>query len=131
MENAYAEALWKTIVKGMDAKKAVHTLHEILVARGRTVLFPRIAKAFERIAARESNRTDITLHIAHNKDEHHAMSEAEKAIAHMNLGKKIANIKIDPDLIGGWRLESGEHLIDNSYKKHLLSIYNAATQYIF
>ncbi len=43
-------------------------------------------------------------------------------------GAEISNVQIDSDLIGGWRMESGEHLIDNSYKKHLLTIYNAATQ---
>jgi F0F1-type ATP synthase delta subunit len=127
MENAYAQALWHLIAKGMDPKKAVHALREILVARGREVLFPRIAKAFVRIAAREANRSDVTLHIAHAKDEWHAKSEAEGALKKMNLDAEITNVKIDNNLIGGWRLESGEHLIDNSYKKHLLSIYNRAT----
>ena len=129
MEQVYAQALWEMIKKGTEPKKAVHALHETLVARGREVLFPRIAKAFERIAARESNRSDITLHIASAKDEHHAKAAAKKVMAHMKLEEKeITNVRIDESLIGGWRIESGEQLIDASYKKHLLSIYNAATQ---
>ncbi|MDP3645546.1 MAG: F0F1 ATP synthase subunit delta [bacterium] len=108
----------------MGPQKAVHALREILVARGREVLFPRIAKAFERIAVRESNRADVTLHIADEKDERHARSEAKKALAEMKLDTGITNIKIDGTLVGGWRLESGEHLLDNSYKRHLLNLYN-------
>jgi F0F1-type ATP synthase delta subunit len=129
MENSYALALWEMIKKGMEPKKAVHALHEILVARGREVLFPRIAKAFERIAARESNRHDVTLHIAESKDEHHAKAAAKKVMTHMNFGEKeISKVVIDETLIGGWKIESGEQLIDASYKKHLLSIYSAVTQ---
>ena len=128
MENAYAEALWKMVQGGMDAKKAVHALREVLVARGRDVLFPRIARAFQRIAARESNRSDVTLHIAREKDEKHALSAAKKALSEMKIDKEITKTKIDESLVGGWRLESGEHLIDASFKKHLLTLYNRATQ---
>ena len=37
-------------------------------------------------------------------------------------------VRVDDSLIGGWRLEGRERLIDASYKELLLSIYNRATQ---
>lgn len=129
MEQAYAQALWKMIDDGMDHTKAVKSLHEILVAKGRAVLMPRIAKAFERIAAREIARSGMTLSVAHAKDESHAKTAAKKALEAMHVeAPKHLHLKVDETLIGGWRLEGAGHLIDASYKKQLLSLYSAATK---
>ncbi len=129
METAYAQALWKMIDGGMDHAKAVKSLHQILVAKGRSVLMPRIARAFERIAAREIARSGMTLTVAHAKDEQHAKTAAKKALSalHADMPKHL-HLKVDDSLIGGWRLEGAGHLIDASYKKQLLSIYGAATK---
>lgn len=128
MENTYAEALWEMVEGGMSPAKAVHALRDVLVVRGREVLFPRIARAFERIAVRKSARTSVTLHIAHEGDERRARADVKKTLAEMRLeSAEINDVKIDTSLIGGWRLEDGERLIDASFKKQLLSIYNRVT----
>ena len=36
--------------------------------------------------------------------------------------------KVDTSLIGGWRLEGRENLVDASFKKHLLTVYNRVTK---
>jgi len=96
--------------------------------RGRQALMPRIGKAFVRLAAREGGKNDLTLSIAHEKDERKAMREAKEMLAQTDPSKKDITVKLDETLIGGWRLEGSEQLIDASWKKHLLSIYNRATQ---
>jgi len=128
MEHAYAEALWKMIQKGMNAKAAVHALHKVLAARGRTALFPRIAHAFARLAQRSASRTGMTLHIAHEGDERNARAAAKNALEEMHLSEyAIDAVVVDKTLVGGWRLEGAEQLVDASYKKQLLTIYHRAT----
>ena len=128
MEATYAQALWQMIERGTTPKKAVDALHKSLVARGRQALMPRIGKAFARLAARDGERSGLVLSVAHEKDERKAMREAKEVLAEMNAPKESIALKVDESLIGGWRLEGSEHLIDASWKKHLLSIYNRATQ---
>jgi len=124
MERAYAQALWHMIEKGVEPSKAVHAIHAQLQAQGRQELMPRIAKAFERLAAREEARAKITLTIANQQDEQRARQEASGG---SDLPKQRIEVEVNPTLIGGWRLEGQESLIDASYKKHLLAIYTAAT----
>lgn len=128
MEATYAQALWHMIERGTAPKKAVQSLYDSLVVRGRQALMPRIAKAFARLAARDSKRSGLILSVAHEKDERKAMREAKEVLGQMNASKNEMTVQLDESLIGGWRLEGSEHLIDASWKKHLLSIYNRATQ---
>ena len=123
MENAYAQALWNIIKGGMKPTDAVRALHEQLQKSGRVSLSPRIARAFERIAAREDARTGVVLTVADAAHEHAARKDAAAS------GHEVSNatVAVDHTLIGGWRLEVRETLVDASYKKHLLAIYRAAT----
>ncbi|MBI5003475.1 F0F1 ATP synthase subunit delta [Candidatus Kaiserbacteria bacterium] len=127
MEKAYAQALWNTIAGGMDPKKSVHAVHKILETEGRTELMPRIARAFERLAAREHSRNTVTLTVAHKRDEAQSRQEAAEALKELGADAHTLETYVDDSLIGGWRLEGREHLVDESYKKHLLAIYTAAT----
>lgn len=128
MEKAYAQALWKMVEGGMDHRKAVTALRGILEASGRIRLLPRIAKAFERIAEREAKRTDIVLSVAHEKDERKAKAEAKEALAALKSAGDVLKTRVDPTLVGGWRLEGNGILVDATYKKQLLDLYNAATR---
>ena len=131
MEKAYAQALWTIIQKGpkagMPPADAVRKLHDMLKVEGRVALMPRIAKAFARIAAQERDRSAVTLTVADAKHEHAALKSAGAAIEKLGLGRDEVAVNVDETLIGGWRLEGREALIDESYKKHLLAIYTAAT----
>jgi F0F1-type ATP synthase delta subunit len=123
MENAYAQALWNIIEGGKMPTEAVHALHVQLRSSGRLALAPRIARAFERIAARDHAKNAVTLTVASKEHEHRARKEA----ATSGIDVADAIVHVDRDLIGGWRLEARETLVDASYKKHLLAIYRAAT----
>lgn len=127
MENHYAQALYTMLEKDMKPAEAVKKLHEVLVRDGRETLLPKIGRAFSRIAMREGKKNTVTLTVAHAKDEKSAFSAAKDFLIEMDVAAKDVDVQVDEDLVGGWRLEGKEHLLDASFKKHLLSIYNRAT----
>lgn len=122
MEQAYAQALYTAIANGTDAKKAVHALAERLKRESRVALMPRIAKAFARVAQRESAKKSTKLFVAREHDSHTAVEAAGKFA---RVAKH--DVHVDESLIGGWRLEICDTLVDASYKKHLLDIFNRIT----
>ena len=127
METAYAQALWKMVEGGMTPAKAIHALQETLKANGREALLPRIARAFARIAEREAKRSDVVLTVAREKDERHAHKEVKGMLKEMGIDTKDLKTQVDDTLIGGWRLEGKEQLVDASYKNQLFELYNRAT----
>lgn len=117
MENLYAQALWKSIEKGQDPKDAVASLVKILASGGRSELLPRVRRSLMRLVAKEVN-TKPRVYVAR-------ASDAESAFKASGIDD--ADVCVDETLIGGWRLETAESLVDNSFKKHLLSIYSKVT----
>lgn len=124
----YAEALWRVISKGTAPKKAVAGLHDVLNRHGRTALLPRVARAFARIAARERRRNDVTLCVSRDADARTARKEIADIARDLGLKSGDISTRIDTDLIGGWRFEGRERLIDASFRKQLLSIYERVTR---
>lgn len=118
MEEAYAQALWQAIKGGKTPKEAVSAVHAMLVRQGRLGLIPRIERALKRLAARESAARP-KLFVAHQKDAKHALEKS---------GLDEADVYVDETLIGGWRLESADTLVDNTYKSRLLEIYSSVTK---
>src|SRR3989338_7653539 len=127
MEQSYAQALWKMVEGGMTPAKAVRALQETLKVHGREALLPRIASAFARIAQRETKRSDVVLTLAREKDGRHAHKEIKEMLTRMGVTSKDLKTQIDDTLIGGWRLEGKETLVDASYKNQLLELYNRVT----
>lgn len=127
MEIAYAQALWNMVVGGMTPSKAVHALRETLKVHGREALLPRIASAFARIAEREAKRSDVVLTVAREKDERHAHGDIKELLVQLGVEARDLKTQVDDTLIGGWRLEGRELLVDASYKNQLLELFNRAT----
>ena len=127
MESAYAQALWKMVESGMPPVKAVHALRDLLKACGREALLPRIGWSFARIAEREGKRTGVTLSVAREKDERAAKNAVKDIIAKLGIEPKEVNVHVDDSLIGGWRLEGRETLVDASHKSELQKLYNCVT----
>lgn len=128
METAYAQALWKMIEDGKKPAGAVRALQETLTRLGRASLLPKIGRAFARLAQRDQARSGVTLSIARKGDERAAQRAVKKILSDMQVAMKEVSTDIDETLIGGWRLEGKERLVDASFKKSLLHMYNRATQ---
>ncbi len=117
MEKLYAQALWKSIEGGRDHKEAVASLAKLLKKQGRIELMPKVARAFVRLAeAKQAIRTRI--YVANMHDAKHALKLS---------GAEEADVCVDESIIGGWRLEGKDEVIDRSFKKYLLDIYSTAT----
>ncbi len=123
MEHAYAVALWKLVEGGMTPHKAVVSIKELLATQGRSALFPRVARAFARLAAREGRKSDIVLTIAREADERSAKKEAGQVLSSHGMDAKDLKTRVDDTVIGGWRLEGKDLLVDHTYKERLLSMY--------
>ncbi len=118
MEATYAHALLQVIRKGMDPKKAIESLKNVLERQGRIELFPRIARSLVRIDQREKTIRPRV----------YVADEAHTKRAFIESGISDAAVCVDETLIGGWRPDDAERLVDNSFKKHLLSIYSNITE---
>lgn len=109
----------RLIEQGTSPKDAVNAVVTTLRARGREALIPRVGRAFERLAARTAERTQVRITVARSEDAAHAQKAA---------GVPHAKVSVDDSLIGGWRIEKEGMLTDDSYKRHLLDIYHRATR---
>lgn len=119
MEQKYAQALVHLIENGIKPSEAVAAVAKALKARGREALLPRVARAFESLAHKHVARSAAVITVARERDGESARAEAQAP---------DALVRVDETLIGGWRLEKGGVLVDASYKKHLLEMYNRATR---
>ena len=124
----YAQALSRMLEKGAKPKELIAKLQAMLKRQGRIALLPKIARAFVRIAARESRKNTVTLSVARTKDERGAHTAVKVFLKEMDVLPKDVAVKTEEDLIGGWRLEGRGQLVDASFKKSLLAMYNRATQ---
>lgn len=128
MEHTYAKALWKMVEGGMTPKQGVATLHAYLTGRGRASLLPRIGRALARIASRERAKNTIVLSVARDKDVASAKRASANFLKELGAAPDDLEVRVDESLIGGWRLLGREQLLDASFKKSLLSIYNRSTE---
>lgn len=124
MEEVYARVLKELLDSGKNPKQAVSLVQKALGSKGASGLLPRVGRAFARLMAREERKKGIILSVADKKDEARARKEAAEFIPK----EAEVQVRIDDTLIGGWRLNGGGHLVDASFKKQLLSMYNHATQ---
>jgi F0F1-type ATP synthase delta subunit len=128
MHETYAQALWQMIERGTKPKDAIAKLRANLALQAREALLPKIAKAFVRIAQRFEAQNGLVLTVAREKDERAALREAKQLLSEMDVESKGVTTSVDDSIIGGWRLEGRGLLLDASFKKYLLSLYNRATQ---
>jgi F0F1-type ATP synthase delta subunit len=127
MERAYAQALLQMIQSGKNPSESIAAMKQNLATRGRSALLPKIARAFARLIAREESRNTMTLTVARQKDAKSAIKEAQLVLAKDLLAQVDLRESVDEKLIGGWRIEGRGLLVDRSWKKSLLSMYNRAT----
>lgn len=127
MEESYAQALWQMVEKGVSPEKAVSSLKKVLEREGRAALLPKIGRSFARIAEKEQKKTGMTLYVGKEKDAKGAAQVAGSVMEALNVPTKEFDVKVDDSLIGGWRLEGSGILVDRSFKKQLLEMYNRAT----
>lgn len=119
MEKKYAQALFDLLSYGSKPDIAVAAIARVLAARGRLGLLRRVGAEYVRMSERHAHRSRVVLTVARADDAVQA-----RHAAHV----PNAEIGIDSTLIGGWRLEKSGVLVDASYKRYLLELFNRATR---
>lgn len=128
MEKQYALALWKLVEGGMKPAVAVSAISARLSAEGRSLLLPRVGREFSRIAEREQKRRTMVLTVARTSDVSSSEKEAKEAAKKAGIPHDTFETRVDDTIIGGWRLEGDEHLLDASHKQQLLDLYARVTR---
>jgi hypothetical protein len=106
----YTEGVLRALRSGTEPSLAFQHLSKILKREKREVLFPDIL-----FLVLKRSRLIVEPRVT--------VASEEVDVPKKLVGEKI----IDPTLIGGYRYENGEALIDTSYKRALIAIYKNAT----
>ncbi len=116
----YAHALSQVASKGNTRPhELVASLHNILKRRGELSLMPRIRSALERITAKDRHAHETVFFVAREGD-------VEKYV-HTAPEQETIRTVIDPNIIGGYRVQRGSTYVDASYRRALLDLYRTFT----
>ncbi len=120
MEKEYARALKRSLKDGTDEAKLVDGLMKHLKEQGRAKLLPGILRELKRLAMREATLAP-KIEIASEDEKAHALKASKEA------GIETSTVRVNHDLIRGWRARSGGMLIDRSAKQALVDLYQKIT----
>jgi len=126
MKKAYVTALVESVLAGKPVEEVLRELKALLVRRGHERLWSQVLKAAQReLEVKERRDTpELTLAKAGVVDES-AIAAALKA-----LGAATADYTttVDETLVGGFTLRVRGLLLDKSYKRALLKLYEQITK---
>lgn len=121
----YAQALYNSLQgKSPESKSALAAnFIAVLRTKGHMSLLPSILKDFERISAREEKYNATRITVADKAAAgRHGEAVAEYA-TQAGFDAKQAIIEEDPSLIGGFRAERRDMILDGSFKRMLTELY--------
>lgn len=105
-------------VTGDKLSEAGQNMIRLLVEYGRLHLLPEVAAAFEELKAQDEGVLEAEITAATNPTE----AEVKALVKRLEskFGKKIeANVKVDPEIIGGVKIIVGDTVIDASVRGQL------------
>lgn len=118
LANAYA-----TVIRDAEAHGAGRDFAEKLIAfmhaRGHGSLMPRVIKLLER----EPKQEKAVVTLARESDAQKFTDSLAAALNAFGVSKGEYAILVDPDMVGGYRVQSGHRLLDRSFRSALVSIY--------
>jgi F0F1-type ATP synthase delta subunit len=117
MEKVYAQALGNLIARGMREDEAFEKLRAHLSETGRLKLLPALLRELKTLNERSQARSAL-LEVASTQD----APAAEEAAKREGI---VATAVVNPALITGWRLTTGDTLIDRSGKRALVDLYRS------
>lgn len=115
LKQDYQKAFLSLLESGEDVGKTIKRVKVVMEKRGHSGLLLSVLKS----TLRELDRTSVAktprLTVAREKD-----------VKRYAAGHKEAEVIVDPHLVGGYRFEKDNTMIDNSYKTKLLNWYRVA-----
>ncbi|MBP6869036.1 MAG: hypothetical protein KBC16_02930 [Candidatus Pacebacteria bacterium] len=120
MEKIYAQAIAKKVREGANEEDLVKALSLHLERMGRVKLLPRIVAELKREVARKE-KSEAVLELAHEGLRESALKELS------SLGLSVNDVRINTDLIEGWRVRTASSVLDKSAKRSLVELYKRIT----
>lgn len=104
---------------------------ELLVRKGREVNLPEIAQTYEVLYQEMNNIQTVQITTAYPLDEHTLNLLLAKVKKELNNDKVIPQTFVDPDIVGGFKLQVGDKYFDMSVSRDLTDIRNQFTKNIY
>lgn len=121
---AYSKAVMMLLKEGSDTEVVLHRLKKTLQKSGRAKLLPRILTQLLTDLERTDQDTKVTVRVAREGDEKKHRAAIADALDALNCEGETET-RIDPQIIGGYSIETKDKKIDATYKQKLLSLYQA------
>jgi F0F1-type ATP synthase delta subunit len=114
----YAHALYGT--KGeIDPSR----FRVFLKARGHETLLPGIVRELQSLVGEKSSVSRARIHIVRKEHLERFTDELSRYARELSFDPAGVDIIEDPDIVGGFIIETGTHRIDGSFRKRLLNLY--------
>lgn len=120
MEKIYAQAIAKKVREGANEEDLVKALSLHLKRMGRVKLLPRIVSELKREVAR-TQKSEAVLELANESLREDALKELAA------LGIVVQDVRVNSDLIEGWRVRTQDTVLDKSAKRSLVELYKRIT----
>ncbi len=122
-EHAYARALELALAKKpkADQEAIVQRFLAVVKRDGCAPLLPRILAAYRTRGERAARRKRVVVTHARAEDRK-TFAAAERRWMNLFAGA-AAETAVDPALVGGFRIENAETLVDASYRTDLVALY--------
>jgi F0F1-type ATP synthase delta subunit len=126
MKKAYVTALVESILAGESVETALINLRALMEKRGHLRLLSQVLKAAMRELEVKLKRVvpQVTLAKAGGVSE----ETIKAALIELGAASEAYDTIIDPSLVGGFSARVRGHLLDKSYKRVLLNLYEKITK---
>lgn len=121
----YSSALFNILRDGGD-EKVFTSLKQLLAKKGHEKLYAQILKDLLKKFEKNSERSTVQVVVGRAGDEKKLEERIIQSITSLTKDKTYST-HIDPTLIGGFKIIGHDKVIDQSYKKQLLTIYRSLT----
>lgn len=127
MSRDYAIASAELIASGLPVNDVLARLQVLLKRRGHSKLYPAILTALLREVEVGANESGARLSVARASDAQSPLVSKLKKELSVGASDDVT-VTVDETLIGGAKLRAHHQEIDASYKRSLLSLYQAVTK---
>lgn len=124
MKKAYVATIVSLILAGHPVGVVLPKLKVVMAKRGHEKLWSQVLRAARRELAVKLVRNTSTITVATAG----ALSAADVTAALESVGAKgESRVVTDPSIIGGYTVKYKDQLIDKSYKRSLINLYQKLT----
>ena len=121
----YAKALYDLMKDKSENEqdKLFSNFLKVLERNGHSKLLPRVLKSFEKISFQEKTDTSVDFVVSDSKFEDKYKAQIKKYSKYFDKDQEVQT-KTDSSIVGGFMIRSKNVVVDGSYKRSLVNLYN-------